>query len=215
MNGDGIIQPEEFRKVLMCQKVYTEEQMNFLLEVADKDSDGRISYKEFSERFSDPASEIGFNIALLFTNLSEHTTNDPRLDKLVEAAADLIDVFESQLGRIEILGGTKRIERVYFEISEENKSSWEAETIKVGRCFCITMNMIFVKNAYGLKFALTNLGNLKVFIFTLYILGIKTGILVQWRRGNGRHGETRYVCQFLRRHNLRDATHEITQPRAS
>ena len=131
INGDGIIQPEEFRKILMSQKVYTEEQMNFLLECADKDSDGRISYKEFSERFSDPASEIGFNIALLFTNLSEHTTNDPRLDKLVEAAADLIDVFESQLGRIEILGGTKRIERVYFEISEENKSSWEAETIKV------------------------------------------------------------------------------------
>ncbi len=105
--------------------------MNFLVECADKDSDGRISYREFSERFSDPASEIGFNIALLFTNLSEHTTNDPRLEKLAAAATDLIDVFESQLGRIEILGGTKRIERVYFEISEENKSSWEAETIKV------------------------------------------------------------------------------------
>ena len=50
----------------------------------------------------------------------------------MEAASDLVDMFEDQLGRIEILGGTKRIERVYFEISEENKSSWEAETIKVG-----------------------------------------------------------------------------------
>ncbi|XP_075257500.1 ryanodine receptor 2-like isoform X3 [Convolutriloba macropyga] len=130
LNGDGIISPAEFRKVLQSQKVYSEEQMNFLVECADKDSDGRISYKEFSERFSDPASEIGFNIALLFTNLSEHTTNDARLEKLVEAASDLVDMFEDQLGRIEILGGTKRIERVYFEISEENKSSWEAETIK-------------------------------------------------------------------------------------
>ncbi len=44
----------------------------------DLDSDGKIDFQEFTERFYNPARGIGFNVALLLTNLSEHIPGDSR-----------------------------------------------------------------------------------------------------------------------------------------
>jgi hypothetical protein len=49
----------------------------------------------------------------------------------LETAGSVLNYFEPFLGRIEILGGGKRIERVYFEIKESNIEQWEKPQIKV------------------------------------------------------------------------------------
>lgn len=49
----------------------------------------------------------------------------------METAASVLNYFEPFLGRIEIMGGAKRIERVYFEIKESNIEQWEKPQIKV------------------------------------------------------------------------------------
>jgi len=54
------------------------EEINFLLMCCDTNHDGKIDYEEFTGRFHDPAKEIGFNLAVLLTNLSEHMPNEPR-----------------------------------------------------------------------------------------------------------------------------------------
>lgn len=64
---------------------------------------------EFTERFHNPARDIGFNLAVLLTNLKEHITNDPRLEKIVEKAASLLEYFDQFLGKILL-----RIFREYF-----------------------------------------------------------------------------------------------------
>lgn len=62
----------------------TREEINFLLMCCDCNHDGKIDYLEFTERFHNPAKEIGFNLAVLLTNLSEHMPNDPRLARFLE-----------------------------------------------------------------------------------------------------------------------------------
>ena len=44
----------------------------------DANQDGFIDFDEFTERFYGPVKEIGFNVAVLLTNLSEHMPDDPR-----------------------------------------------------------------------------------------------------------------------------------------
>lgn len=92
--------------------------------------DGKIDYEGFSERFQEPAKDIGFNLAVLLTNLSEHMPNEPRLARFLETAGSVLNFFEPFMGRIEILGQSKRIERVYFEIKETNIDQWEKPQIK-------------------------------------------------------------------------------------
>lgn len=92
--------------------------------------DGKVDYEGFSDRFHEPATEIGFNLAVLLTNLSEHMPNEPRLARFLETAGSVLNYFEQFLGRIEIMGGSKRIERVYFEIKESNIEQWEKPQIK-------------------------------------------------------------------------------------
>ena len=46
----------------------------------DANQDGFIDFEEFTERFHGPVKEIGFNVAVLLTNLSEHMPDDPRWD---------------------------------------------------------------------------------------------------------------------------------------
>lgn len=82
------------------------------------------------DRFHEPAKEIGFNLAVLLTNLSEHMPNEPRLARFLETAGSVLNYFQPFLGRIEILGGNKKIERVYFEIKESNIEQWEKPQIK-------------------------------------------------------------------------------------
>ena len=47
-----------------------------------------------------------------------------------QTAGSVLNYFENFLGRIEIMGGSKRIERVYFEIKEDNIDQWEKPQIK-------------------------------------------------------------------------------------
>lgn len=42
-----------------------------------------MDYIGFCDRFHEPAKEIGFNLAVLLTNLSEHMPNEPRSVKLL------------------------------------------------------------------------------------------------------------------------------------
>ena len=48
---------------------------------SETNHEGKIDYIEFVESYYDPAKSIGFNLAVLFTNLSEHMPNDARLAK--------------------------------------------------------------------------------------------------------------------------------------
>uniref|UniRef100_A0A8D8DFM9 Ryanodine receptor n=1 Tax=Culex pipiens TaxID=7175 RepID=A0A8D8DFM9_CULPI len=129
-NGDGWIMPKDFRDKMEQQKSYTPEEIDFLLACCETNHDGKIDYIGFVDRFHEPAKEIGFNLAVLLTNLSEHMPNEPRLARFLETAGSVLNYFESFLGRIEIMGSSKRIERVYFEIKEENIEQWEKPQIK-------------------------------------------------------------------------------------
>ncbi|CAG0880143.1 unnamed protein product [Darwinula stevensoni] len=128
--GEGLVTPKEFREKMEQQKMYTPDEINYILSCVDTNVDGKIDYVEFTERFHEPAKEIGFNLAVLLTNLSEHMPNDPRLNRFLETAASVLNYFEAFLGRIEIMGGSHKIERVYFEINEDNIEQWEKPQIK-------------------------------------------------------------------------------------
>lgn len=54
-----------------------------------------------------------------------------RLTRFLETASSVLNYFQPFLGRIEILGGSKRIERVYFEIKESNIEQWLKPQIRV------------------------------------------------------------------------------------
>ena len=55
--------------------------------------------------------------------------NDPRLAKFLESAGTVLNYFEPFLGRIEIKTADK-VERVYFEIDENNIEQWEKPQIR-------------------------------------------------------------------------------------
>lgn len=129
-NGDGWISPKEFRKAMEAQKSYSPEEIDYVLLCVDANLDGKIDINEFSERFYEPSKEIGFNLAVLLTNLSEHMSHDTRLDNLMKKASSFLSYFEPFLGRIEIAGSSGRIERVYFEIKESSIDQWNMPQIK-------------------------------------------------------------------------------------
>ncbi|XP_076313816.1 ryanodine receptor-like isoform X3 [Tachypleus tridentatus] len=127
---NGWITPKEFEKSMEQQKIYTREEITYLMSCCEPNHDGLIDYREFTERFHNPAKDIGFNLAVLLTNLSEHMPNDPRLARFLETASSVLNYFEPYLGRIEIMGGSHRIERVYFEVKESTINQWEKPQIK-------------------------------------------------------------------------------------
>ncbi|XP_050357867.1 ryanodine receptor isoform X13 [Nymphalis io] len=129
-NSDGWVLPKDFKEKMEQQKSYTPEEIEFLLACCETNHDGKLDYVGFCDRFHEPAKEIGFNLAVLLTNLSEHMPNEPRLARFLETAGSVLNYFEPFLGRIEIMGGSKRIERVYFEIKESNIEQWEKPQIK-------------------------------------------------------------------------------------
>ncbi|PWA27902.1 hypothetical protein CCH79_00000537 [Gambusia affinis] len=126
----GIISKKEFQKSMESQKQYNQSEIEFLLSCAEADENDMFNYKEFVERFHEPAKDIGFNVAVLLTNLSEHMPHDARLTTFLDLAESVLSYFEPYLGRIEILGSAKRIERVYFEISESSREQWEKPQVK-------------------------------------------------------------------------------------
>lgn len=107
------------------QKQFTGPEIQFLLSCSEADENEMIDCEEFANRFQEPARDIGFNVAVLLTNLSEHVPHDPRLRNFLELAESILEYFRPYLGRIEIMGASRRIERIYFEISETNRAQWE------------------------------------------------------------------------------------------
>ena len=80
INKDGTIFPKDFKDQLEKSKKYSLEEVNFLISCnQETNHEGKIDYIEFTEAFYDSAKAIGFNLAVLFTNLSEHMPTDPRL----------------------------------------------------------------------------------------------------------------------------------------
>ncbi|CAL8272401.1 unnamed protein product [Merluccius merluccius] len=129
-DSKGVISKKDFQKSMENQKQYSQSEIEFLLSCAEADENDMFNYEEFVERFHEPAKDIGFNVAVLLTNLSEHMPNDGRLSAFLDLAESVLSYFEPYLGRIEIMGGAKRIERVYFEISESSRTQWEKPQVK-------------------------------------------------------------------------------------
>ncbi|ELK05119.1 Ryanodine receptor 2 [Pteropus alecto] len=129
-DGKGVISKREFHKVMESHKHYTQSETEFLLSCAETDENETLDYEEFVKRFHEPAKDIGFNVAVLLTNLSEHMPNDTRLQTFLELAESVLNYFQPFLGRIEIMGSAKRIERVYFEISKSSRTQWEKPQVK-------------------------------------------------------------------------------------
>ncbi|XP_028331499.1 ryanodine receptor 2 isoform X4 [Gouania willdenowi] len=129
-DGKGLISKRDFHKAMESHKHYTQSETEFLLSCAETDENELLDYEEFVERFHEPAKDIGFNVAVLLTNLSEHMPHDTRLQTFLELAESVLNYFQPYLGRIEIMGSAKRIERVYFEISESSRTQWEKPQVK-------------------------------------------------------------------------------------
>ena len=80
INKDGTIFPKDFKDQLEKSKKYSLQEVNFLISCnQETNHEGKIDYVEFTEAYYDSAKAIGFNLAVLFTNLSEHMPTDPRL----------------------------------------------------------------------------------------------------------------------------------------
>ncbi|XP_028825170.1 ryanodine receptor 1-like isoform X5 [Denticeps clupeoides] len=126
----GLISKKDFQKAMDSQKQYTSSEIQFLLSCSEADENEMINYEEFANRFQEPAKDIGFNIAVLLTNLSEHVPHDTRLQNFLEQAESVLNYFRPFLGRIEIMGASRKIERIYFEISEVNRTQWEMPQVK-------------------------------------------------------------------------------------
>ncbi|XP_060765620.1 ryanodine receptor 1 isoform X1 [Neoarius graeffei] len=126
----GLISKKDFQKAMDSQKQYTPSEIQFLLSCSEADENEMINYEEFASRFQEPAKDIGFNIAVLLTNLSEHVPHDTRLQNFLEQAESVLNYFRPFLGRIEIMGASRKIERIYFEISEVNRKQWEMPQVR-------------------------------------------------------------------------------------
>uniref|UniRef100_A0A673CUD6 Ryanodine receptor 2b (cardiac) n=1 Tax=Sphaeramia orbicularis TaxID=375764 RepID=A0A673CUD6_9TELE len=126
----GCIHRKEFQRAMENCKRFSQTEIQFLLSCMETNESEIMDYDVFVDRFHEPAKDIGFSIAVLLTNLSEHMPNDSRLGTFLELAECVLRYFQPYLGRIEILGSGKRIERVYFEISESSRTQWEKPQVK-------------------------------------------------------------------------------------
>ncbi|ELK32015.1 Ryanodine receptor 1 [Myotis davidii] len=126
----GLISKKDFQKAMDSQKQFSSPEIQFLLSCSEADENEMINCEEFANRFQEPAREIGFNVAVLLIDLSEHVPHDPRLRNFLELADSILEYFRPYLGRIEIMGASRRIERIYFEISETNRTQWEMPQVK-------------------------------------------------------------------------------------
>lgn len=110
-------------------KHYTQSETEFLLSCAETDENETLDYEEFVKRFHRPAKDIGFNVAVLAANLSEHMPNDTRLQTFLELASVL---------NYPALPGPHRDhgqcqahrEGVFAEISESSRTQWEKPQVK-------------------------------------------------------------------------------------
>nr|XP_057915111.1 ryanodine receptor 2 isoform X2 [Doryrhamphus excisus] len=126
----GRIARKDFQKAVEISKRFSQAETHFLLSCVETDDKEILDYEVFVDRFHEPAKDIGFSVAVLLTNLAEHMPNDLRLRAFLELAECVLTYFQPHLGRIEILGSGKRMERVYFEISESSRTQWEKPQVK-------------------------------------------------------------------------------------
>lgn len=126
----GIICKKDFQKAMEICKRFSQAEIHFLLSCVETNDGQTVEYAAFADRFHEPAKDIGFSIAVLLTNLSEHMPKDSRLKAFMELADCVLTYFQPCLGRIEILGSGKRFERVYFEISDYSRTQWEKPQVK-------------------------------------------------------------------------------------
>ena len=61
------------------------------------DENDKFNYKTFVDQFHNPAEEIGFNFALLLTNLNEHMSNESRLNKFLDIGSEMLDYFKDRI----------------------------------------------------------------------------------------------------------------------
>ncbi|CAL8391441.1 unnamed protein product, partial [Arctogadus glacialis] len=127
--AQGCVSRKDFQKAMERCKRFSPPEAHFLLSCTDADST-LLDYEGFVDRFHEPATDIGFSLAVLLTNLSEHMPNDSRLSTFLVLAKCILTYFRPYLGRIEILGSGKRIERVYFEISGSSRTQWDKPQVK-------------------------------------------------------------------------------------
>ncbi|KAL2099368.1 hypothetical protein ACEWY4_005848 [Coilia grayii] len=78
-DSKGAISKKEFQKSMENQRQYSQSGIEFLLSCVKPDENDIFNHGEFVERFHEPAKDIGFNVAVMLTNLSEHMPHDSRL----------------------------------------------------------------------------------------------------------------------------------------
>lgn len=150
-DGQGLISKKDFQKAMEGYKRYTASETEFLLSCTETNESKLLDYRAFVARFHEPAKDIGFNVAVLLTNLSEHMPHDARLRNFLELADSVLRYFQPHLGRIEIMGSGKRVERVYFEISESSRMQWEKPQVKFfyGHCMLNILYTTFMLQLMG------------------------------------------------------------------
>lgn len=74
---------------------------------------------------------VGFHTCALLQQLSDVLPGDLRLKKFKEASAELFRHFEGNMGCIEVMGKSGRVERVYFRIKSSHARQWDDQSIKV------------------------------------------------------------------------------------
>ena len=126
----GSLHRKEFLTLLEQTSVYAADEVEFLLKCMKYDEFGKINYKQFCEGYHKPAMDIGFELTVLLVNLKEHMSGEPRLQRFMKMADSMIEYFKPYLGRIEIIGQAKRIERIYFEIKESSLEQWEKPQVR-------------------------------------------------------------------------------------
>lgn len=64
-NKDGLISPKEFNRAMESLKTYSIEEINYLMMCTDVNNDGKVDYMEFTERFHNPAKDIGMKAVIV------------------------------------------------------------------------------------------------------------------------------------------------------
>ena len=99
------------------------------MECADTNKDGLLDYKELTERFHQHAESIGFHLYVLIVHLLDHLPQDCRLECFKYSPQGL-GHFQHNMGCIEIVGKSRGIEHVYFEVKASQLRQWENITIQ-------------------------------------------------------------------------------------